>query len=131
MGSWCDCPLDICLWRHRACAHGRDAPRHPCASNGPRPGRRRCGMSRQPIRFATFLAPNMLPVYQCVAGYVGRRLGCETELVVGSSFGDFARGAVDVGFICGLPYVALTLSDEPSVELLAAPVLQGGRYRGL
>jgi phosphate/phosphite/phosphonate ABC transporter binding protein len=83
------------------------------------------------IRFATFLAPNMRPVYQCVAGYVGRRLGCQTQLIVGSSFEDFARGEVDVGFICGLPYVELTRSNEPPIELLAAPVLHGERYRGL
>lgn len=86
---------------------------------------------RPVIRFATFLAPNMRPVYQCVADYVGRRLSCQTELTVGASFGDFARGEVDVGFICGLPYVELTQSsagEEPPVELLAAPVLQGARY---
>jgi phosphonate transport system substrate-binding protein len=86
------------------------------------------------IRFATFLAPNMRPVYQCVADYIGQRLGCQTELSVGASFEDFARGVVDVGFICGLPYVELTRSregDGPPIELLAAPVLQGERYRGL
>jgi phosphonate transport system substrate-binding protein len=94
-------------------------------------------MSSHSIRFATFLAPNMRPVYQGVADYVGQRLGCQTELTVGASFEDFARGVVDVGFICGLPYVELTRStrsdkgDEPPVELLAAPVLQGERYQGL
>ncbi len=84
---------------------------------------------RRLIRFATFLAPNMLPVYRCVAGYVGQRLACPTELAVGSSFDDFARGRVDVGFICGLPYVELRRSDPSPVELLAAPVLQGERYQ--
>jgi phosphonate transport system substrate-binding protein len=88
-------------------------------------------MKKRLIRFATFLAPNMRPVYQCVADYVGRRLGCQTKLTVGASFADFARGEIDVGFICGLPYVELMRSDEPPVELLAAPVLQGERYQGL
>ena len=83
------------------------------------------------IRFATYLAPNMYPVYRCVAHYVGRQLGCRTELTVGESFTAFASGEVDVGFICGLPYVQLMWDSPAPVELLAAPVLQGARYRDL
>lgn len=83
------------------------------------------------IRFATYLAPNMYPVYRCVADYVGRQLGCRTELAVGESFTSFASGEVDVGFICGLPYVQLMWDSPAPVELLAAPVLQGARYRDL
>ncbi|HEY0070415.1 MAG TPA: PhnD/SsuA/transferrin family substrate-binding protein [Chloroflexia bacterium] len=86
-------------------------------------------MSRQ-LRFATFLAPSIRPVYQTVADYVGRELGCDTALVEGRSFGEFAAGACDIGFICGLPYVELMAQDPPPVELLAAPVLQGERYGG-
>lgn len=83
------------------------------------------------IRFATFLAPNMYPVYREIADYVGRQLGCQTELSVGSSFDAFGQGEVEVGFICGLPYVQLTRNGDSPVQLLAAPVLQGERYRGL
>lgn len=83
------------------------------------------------LRFATFLAPNMYPVYQCVTEYISRRLGWRTELRAGESFAAFERGEVDVGVICGLPYVQLTRSSDPPVELLAAPVLQGERYGGL
>jgi phosphate/phosphite/phosphonate ABC transporter binding protein len=94
------------------------------------------GDTRGALRFATYLAPNMYPVYQCVADFVGRQLRRPVELAVGESFAAFARGEVDVGFICGLPYVALTCHDpspqDPSpVELLAVPVLQGERYRDL
>lgn len=88
-------------------------------------------MKRQVIRFMTFLAPNMYPVYQAIADYVGRQLRCPTELSVGSSFDAFGRSEVEVGFICGLPYVQLTRNSDPPVQLLAAPVLQGERYRGL
>lgn len=87
-------------------------------------------MSAKPIRFATYLAPNMLPVYQFIVEYVGARLACPTELAFGMSFDAFERGLIDAGFICGLPYVELTRSAEPAIELLAAPVLQGERYRG-
>jgi phosphonate transport system substrate-binding protein len=82
------------------------------------------------LRFATFLAPSIFPVYQFVAEYVGQRLGCPTELAVGESFDEFAEGKADVGFICGLPYVQLSRIDPSPVELLAVPVLQGERYGG-
>lgn len=89
------------------------------------------GDTRGALRFATYLAPNMYPIYQCVADFVGRQLRRPVELAVGESFAAFARGEVDVGFICGLPYVALAHQSPSPVELLAAPVLQGERYRDL
>lgn len=85
-----------------------------------------------PIRFATYLAPNMQHVYEHIVAYVGRRLGRPTTLIVGTSFAAFESGEIDAGFICGWPYVELTrhrdCSPQPAVELLAAPVLQGARY---
>ena len=83
-----------------------------------------------PLRIATFLAPNMHPVYTFIAHEVGRRLGLPTELIVGTSFAQFASGEADIGFICGLPYVDLVRLTPPPVELLAAPVLAGERYMG-
>ncbi len=84
----------------------------------------------RPIRFATFLAPNMQPVYKFIVHYIGAKLNRPTVLIVGSSFDQFAVGDADVGFICGLPYVQLRRHSEPPVELLAAPVLSGERYEG-
>jgi phosphonate transport system substrate-binding protein len=83
-----------------------------------------------PLRFVTFLAPSLFPVYQFIADYVGAQLDCPTTLRVGARFSEFAAGEADVGFICGLPYVQLTRETPPPVELLAAPVLQGPRYGG-
>jgi ABC-type phosphate/phosphonate transport system substrate-binding protein len=60
-----------------------------------------------PLRFATFLAPNMLPVYRFLADRIANRLERPVELVVGSSFDQFQRGEADLGVICGLPYVWL------------------------
>jgi phosphonate transport system substrate-binding protein len=82
------------------------------------------------LRFATFLAPNMAPVYRFLADRIADRLGRPVELVVGTSFGQFERGAVDMGVICGLPYVWLAARQPPPVEPLAAPVLAGDRYGG-
>jgi phosphonate transport system substrate-binding protein len=82
------------------------------------------------LRFATFLAPNMLPVYRSLAERIGDRLGRPVELVVGTSFDQFERGEADLGVICGLPYVWLADRRPPPVEPLAAPVLDGDRYGG-
>ena len=82
-----------------------------------------------PIRFATFLSPLLYGTYAQIARYVGERVGCQTTLRVGQSFEEFAEGRVDVAFICGLPYVRMASQDTCPVEVLAAPVLVGKRYR--
>jgi phosphonate transport system substrate-binding protein len=82
------------------------------------------------LRFATFLAPNMLPVYRFLAERISDRLGRPVELVVGTSFDQFERGEADLGVICGLPYVWLAARHPSPVEPLAAPVLRGARYGG-
>jgi phosphonate transport system substrate-binding protein len=81
-----------------------------------------------PLRFVTFLAPNLRPVYEFIARHVGERLGCAIELADGASYEQVADA--DVAFMCGLPYVRLMERREPPVELLAAPILRGARYRG-
>lgn len=80
------------------------------------------------LRFATFLAPNMFPLYAFIARYVQARLGIATELVVGSSYDRLSEQA-DVSFLCGLAYIELRRLGEP-IEPLAAPLLYGSRYGG-
>jgi phosphonate transport system substrate-binding protein len=82
------------------------------------------------LRFATFLAPNMLAVYRFLAERIGNRLGRPVELVVGRSFEQFQQGEADLGVLCGLPYIRLADRNPPPVEPLAAPVLAGDRYGG-
>lgn len=86
-------------------------------------------MSVETLRFATYLAPNSYETYAFIARSIGEKLGQPVELSVGQSFDAFARGEVDVGFLCGLPYTLLFDSPDRPVELLAAPVLHGERYR--
>jgi phosphonate transport system substrate-binding protein len=83
-----------------------------------------------PLRFVSFLAPNMLPVYRFLAERLADRLGHPVQLVAGNSFDQFEHGRADLGVICGLPYVWLADRHPPPVELLAAPVLVGARYGG-
>ena len=81
------------------------------------------------IRFATFLAPHLYHTYEHIARYVERTVGLPTALSVGQSLEEFAAGRVDVGFLCGLPYVRLADAPASPIELLVAPVLQGERYQ--
>jgi phosphonate transport system substrate-binding protein len=71
----------------------------------------------------------MLSVYKFIARFVGDRLGLPAEFQVGFSYRQLCD-EVDVGFVCGLPYIELTQQGEPPVEPLAAPVLEGDRYGG-
>ena len=82
------------------------------------------------LRFATFLAPSLEPVYAWIADAVAAAIGEEAELHVGTSYQELADGRADLAFLCGLPYVHLADSDPSPVVPVAAPVLAGGRYGG-
>jgi len=84
------------------------------------------------LHFATFLSPNLYRTHEYIASYIGEKLGYSTLLTLGDkqSLEGFARGQVHIGFICGLPYTHMTKQSTCPIELLAAPVLEGKRYRG-
>lgn len=80
------------------------------------------------LRFGTFLAPNMLPVYEAVADFVGTRLGATSELVVETDYDNCRNDVNDVCFVCSLPYVMFEREGVSPAVPVAAPVLQGERY---
>jgi phosphonate transport system substrate-binding protein len=82
------------------------------------------------LRFGTFLAPNIMPVYEAVAEEVGRRLGIETELVVETDYAACAEDKNEVCFVCSLPYVEFERQGIAPAVPIAAPVLEGDRYDG-
>jgi phosphonate transport system substrate-binding protein len=82
------------------------------------------------LRFATYLAPRMMPVYQAVADAVGSALGCLTVLVDEPSYENWAKDEYDVCFVCGLPYVDFERRGCAPAIPVAAPVLAGIRYGG-
>jgi phosphonate transport system substrate-binding protein len=84
--------------------------------------------SDRPLRLVSFMAPNMLPVYQYIARRVGALLDLPTVCLVGSDY-DEIDGA-DIAFLCSLAYVQMARRPVPPVEPLAAPVLRGERYAG-
>ncbi len=86
-----------------------------------------------PLTVTSCQAPNAEPFAQAVAAWLGQQLGRSARYVNGIPWQERERllyaGVVDVGWICGLPYAWQADSLRPSLELLAAPVRQGARYR--
>lgn len=82
------------------------------------------------LRFGTFLAPNMMSVYSAIADVVGERLGLSTELVVETDYENCRNDVNDICFVCSLPYVHFEREGIAPAVPIAAPVLQGERYRG-
>ncbi len=80
------------------------------------------------LRFGTFLAPNMMPVYEAIADVVGESLGLTSELVVETDYENCRNDVNDVCFVCSLPYVHFEREGIAPAVPIAAPVLQGERY---
>jgi phosphonate transport system substrate-binding protein len=87
-------------------------------------------MAKHTLLAVTFLAPNILPVYQFTMDYIGKKLDCDIQLVIGTNYEETYEA--DLSFICGLPYVLRTTPrvDPSPIEAVAAPVLRGERYQG-
>jgi phosphonate transport system substrate-binding protein len=83
---------------------------------------------------AAFVSQSGVGVYRQMTDYVAKKAGRKVELIDGLSYESInkmlASGDVDVGFVCGLPYVLL--HDKPTAEadLLVAPVMKAARYGG-
>lgn len=80
------------------------------------------------LRFGTFLAPNMMRVYQAIADEVGTCLGLSTELVVETDYESCRNDVNDICFVCSLPYVQFEREGVSPAVPIAAPVLKGDRY---
>ena len=82
------------------------------------------------LRFGTFLAPSLMPLYQAVVDAVGRKLGVGTELIVETSYEACLEDLNDVCFVCSLPYVMYERQGISLAVPIAAPILSGARYMG-
>jgi phosphonate transport system substrate-binding protein len=80
------------------------------------------------LTFATYLAPNVLPVYEAVTEEVGRRLGLATNLVVETTYESCERDVYEVCFVCSLPYISFERRGIRPAIPIVAPVLIGDRY---
>ncbi len=81
------------------------------------------------------MAPNEDFVLEAVVAYLSKKLAVELLIVDEPSWGErelrFDRDQIQVCWICGLPYVWKADQVPAEIELLAAPVMRGERYRGM
>ncbi len=82
---------------------------------------------------AAFVSESGLGVYDRIVDYLTKTVGKDCEVVNGFSYSAIDAmldvGAVDMAFICGLPYVLKQEQAQPTVVLLAAPVMRAARYK--
>jgi phosphonate transport system substrate-binding protein len=87
-----------------------------------------------PLRFTSIQSPSADGVCAAIARYVSSRLEIPTQFVGDLPWPERERlldeGQIQVGWICGLPYVWKADRHPPLVRLLAAPVMQHPRYEG-
>lgn len=85
------------------------------------------------LRFTSCQAPNAEGHVSQIVSYLGKRLGVNIEYVDSldwqSREAALYKGEIHAGWICGLPYVLEAERPSPSIELLAAPVMMGERYK--
>jgi phosphonate transport system substrate-binding protein len=121
-------PALLLLATLAACA-GQDTP-EPKKQTSPAPEAR-------PVRIAmsaAFVSESGVPIYQDITSYLDQRIEGSVEFVTGLSYDTIndmlGSGDIDVGFICGLPYVLLHDQELPASELLVAPIMKDARYAG-
>jgi phosphonate transport system substrate-binding protein len=85
---------------------------------------------KRTLSWVSMLAPSIAPVYEFTARFVSNKLGYESTFSNGRSYSEFASGVVDVGFICGQPYVEIQRETPGVIEPVVAPILVGDRYGG-
>lgn len=82
---------------------------------------------------ATCQAENTVPISRALAGYLQEHLKRPVRFLESAHWQDayaaIANGQIDIGWICGRPYVQLLAAGAP-IQLLAAPVMAGQRYEG-
>ena len=85
------------------------------------------------LTLATCQADNTVPISRALADYLSARLARPVHFLAGVDWRDayaaIAAGRIDIGWICGRPYVDLLAAGAP-ISLLAAPVMAGARYGG-
>lgn len=85
------------------------------------------------LTLATCQAGNTFSLSRALAGYLSDYLAWPVRFLDGADWRDayaaIAAGRIDIGWICGRPYVDLLAAGAP-LSLLAAPVMAGARYGG-
>jgi len=86
------------------------------------------------LRVTSCQAPNADPSVAAVAAYLAGKLGRPITFVNQIPWEERDRlldaGQIEIGWICGWPYVRKMRHQPPNLELLVAPVPTGERYGG-
>lgn len=81
---------------------------------------------------AAFVSESGVRVYENICKYLSDKTGLEVVLVKGFSYSIvnamLDSGAVDMGFVCGLPYVLKRELPSSPVRLVVAPVMKSSQY---
>jgi phosphonate transport system substrate-binding protein len=84
------------------------------------------------LKLISIQAPNADSFCQHLAQYLSSKLDVEAEFINDIPWQErdqmIDSGAVDVAWLCGLPYVWKADRPQSNVELLAAAVMEGRRY---
>ena len=82
---------------------------------------------------AAFVSESGIDVYKDISNYITDNLNQEVNFVSGFSYKTvnemIDQNVVDLAFVCGLPYILKRDINHPTIQLLAAPVMQAQRYK--
>lgn len=85
------------------------------------------------IKLTSIQAPNQDYIVAGIAGYLNAQPSVNAAAVLNIPWQErehlLDEGVVQIGWICGLPYVRKAAQDPDRFELLAAPVMKGARYQ--
>lgn len=85
-----------------------------------------------PLTLTMCQAPNAEPTCRAIAHTLGQRLGQPVRFVDDIPWPErlagLESGEIDIGWVCGAYYVDWADRPDPTIELLAAPVMLGDRY---
>ena len=83
---------------------------------------------------AAFVSQEGISAFRQLAQWLSKKSGTHIEFIDGLGYEAINKmlesGAVDMGFVCGYPYVLLKDRPHPTIELLVAPIPSAPRYNG-
>ena len=85
------------------------------------------------IKLTTCQARNTHAVTAAIADYLAQQLNLETKFIIDPPWEECLQGIltgqIQIGWMCGYPYVMETAVPNPAIVLLALPVMAGARYQ--
>ncbi|MDC3960978.1 phosphate/phosphite/phosphonate ABC transporter substrate-binding protein [Polyangium jinanense] len=86
------------------------------------------------VMSGAFVSESGINLYESIAHHLARKTGITIEVTTGLAYSTInsmlETGAVELGFICGLPYTVLRDLPTPRAELLGGPIMKYPRYGG-